>query len=42
MLSTRNGIGQIFLPPYSTNLNLIERFWKLVKTTALNAAYHGT
>ncbi|MDR1576050.1 MAG: transposase [Treponema sp.] len=32
----------IFLPPYSPNLNLIERFWKLVKAKALNAAYHRT
>jgi transposase len=36
------GIGLIFLPPYSPNLNLIERFWKLVKSEVLNAAYHGT
>jgi transposase len=36
------GIGLIFLPPYSPNLNLIERFWKLVKAKVLNAAYHGT
>jgi transposase len=37
-----HGIGLIFLPPYSPNLNLIERFWKLMKTKALNAAYHRT
>jgi transposase len=37
-----HGIGLIFLPPYSPNLNLIERFWKLVKSRVLNAAYHGT
>jgi transposase len=37
-----HGIGLIFLPPYSPNLNLIERFWKLVKAKVLNAAYHGT
>jgi transposase len=36
------GIELIFLPPYSPNLNLIERFWKLVKAKVLNAAYHGT
>jgi transposase len=36
-----HGIGLIFFPPYSPNLNPIERFWKLVKTKALNAAYHG-
>jgi transposase len=38
----RHGIGLTFLPPYSPNLNLIERFWKLVKTTALNVAYYRT
>jgi transposase len=37
-----HGIALIFLPPYSPNLNLIERFWKLVKGEVLNAAYHGT
>jgi transposase len=37
-----HGIGLIFLPPYSPNLKLIERFWKLVKAKELNAAYHGT
>jgi transposase len=37
-----HGIGLIFLPPYSPNLNLIERFWKPVKSTVLNAAYHRT
>jgi transposase len=37
-----HGIGLIFLPPYSANLNLIERFWKPVKSKVLNAAYHGT
>jgi transposase len=34
--------ADIFLPAYSPNLNLIERFWKLVKAKVLNAAYHGT
>jgi transposase len=28
-----HGIGLIFLPPYSPKLKLIERFWKLVKST---------
>ena len=37
-----HGIGLIFLPAYSPNLNLIERFWKLVKSKVLNAACHGT
>lgn len=30
-------IELLFLPPYSPNLNLIERVWKLVKKLALNA-----
>ena len=29
------GIQIIFLPPYSPNLNLIERLWKFVKKKAL-------
>jgi transposase len=29
------GIELLFLPPYSPNLNLIERFWKYVKKTCL-------
>lgn len=31
------GIELLFLPPYSPNLNLIERVWKLVKKLALTA-----
>lgn len=31
------GIELLFLPPYSPNLNLIERVWKLVKKLALNS-----
>ncbi len=30
-------IELLFLPPYSPNLNLIERVWKLVKKLALTA-----
>jgi transposase len=30
-----------FLPSYSPNLNLIERFWKFVKKKSLNDRYHG-
>jgi transposase len=37
-----HGIRLRFLPTYSLNLNLIERYWKLVKLEVLNAAYHGT
>jgi transposase len=29
------GIELLFLPPYSPNLNLIERFWKFVKKYCL-------
>jgi len=36
------GIELVFLPPYSPNLNLIERVWKLVKSNVLNAAYTET
>ena len=30
----------LFLPPYSPNLNLIERLWKLVKKRCLTNAYY--
>ena len=30
----------LFLPPYSPNLNLIERFWKLVKKKCLYSKYY--
>ena len=33
-------IELLFLPPYSPNLNLIERFWKFVKKQCLHAAYY--
>ena len=33
------GIDLLFLPPYSPNLNLIERVWKFVKSKLLGAAY---
>lgn len=35
-------IQLLFLPPYSPNLNLIERLWKFVKKTALNSRAHGS
>lgn len=38
----KTGVELIFLPTYSPNLNLIERFWKFVKSEVLNAAYYGT
>lgn len=31
-LAARLGISLVFIPPYSPNLNLIERFWKFAKT----------
>jgi transposase len=34
-------IELLFLPPYSPNLNLIERLWKIVKKHCLNARYHS-
>ena len=36
----RLGIELVFLPSYSPNLNLIERYWKYVKKTCLNSKYH--
>jgi transposase len=35
------GIELLFLPPYSPNLNLIERLWKWVKTKCLAARILG-
>lgn len=32
----------IFLPPYSPNLNLIERYWKFFKKKVLNNHYYET
>ena len=34
-------IHLLFLPPYSPNLNLIERVWKFVKKTALQGRYQS-
>jgi transposase len=31
-LASQLGINLVFIPPYSPNLNLIERFWKYVKS----------
>ena len=33
-------IEQIFLPPYSPNLNLIERVWKFMKKKVINNKYY--
>lgn len=35
-----NGIELLFLPPYSPNLNLIERLWKFVKKKCLYCKYY--
>jgi transposase len=35
-------IKLIFLPPYSPNLNLIERYWKFFKKKLLNNRYYET
>lgn len=37
----RLGITLLFLPPYSPNLNLIERLWKWVKTRCLYGQYYA-
>lgn len=36
------GIELIFLPPYSPNLNLIERVWKFLRKKCLNSTYYAT
>jgi transposase len=41
-LAKELGIRLLFLPPYSPNLNLIERLWKFVKRRALYGRYHPT
>lgn len=33
-------IELLYLPPYSPNLNLIERIWKLIRKKCLNCTYH--
>ena len=39
-LAQQFGIELLFLPPYSPNLNLIERLWKLTKKECLNSKYY--
>ena len=41
-LTTALGIELLFLPPYSPNLNLIERLWKFVKKKCLYSKYYET
>jgi len=38
--AARLGIELLFLPPYSPNLNLIERLWKFVKKKCLYSKYY--
>ncbi len=35
-------IKQIFLPPYSPNLNLIERLWKFIRKKVINTGFYRT
>ncbi len=41
-LANSLGIELLFLPSYSPNLNLIERFWKFVKNQCLYSKYYPT
>ncbi len=38
-LAAQLGIELLFLPPYSPNLNLIERLWKFIKKEGLYSHY---
>lgn len=35
-----HAVELLFLPPYSPNLNLIERVWKFIRKKCLNCVYH--
>lgn len=39
-IAARLNIEVLFLPPYSPNLNLIERLWKFVKKECLYSRYY--
>ena len=41
-LAKELNIELLFLPPYSPNLNLIERLWKFVKQECLYSTYYET
>lgn len=34
--------AQVFLPPYSPNLNLIERLWKFLRQKIINLCFYHT
>jgi transposase len=40
-LAQQLGVELLFLPPYSPNLNLIERVWKFTKKKCLNSRYYA-
>lgn len=42
LLAEKLGIELMFLPPYSANLNIIERLWKYTKKEILNGRYYDT
>ena len=35
-------VDVVYLPPYSPNLNLIERLWKYLRQTVLDTTYYET
>ena len=41
-LAKRLRIQLLFLPPYSPNLNLIERFWKFLRKKIMRNTYYAT
>ena len=41
-LAKRLRIRLLFLPPYSPNLNLIERFWKFLRKKVMRNTYYAT
>ena len=41
-LAQRLRIRLLFLPPYSPNLNLIERFWKFLRKKVTRNTYYAT
>jgi transposase len=41
-LASELGIELLYLPPYSPNLNMIERLWKFVKAEVLYCKYYPT